>query len=283
MHKNIRFFQNFLILVLIMGQNFLILFAFCLLCVSCSETQRQHRDQFQNVDSLSISAQKSDTLIFIHRTFADTSATPNYIIEAQFPELVHYEREGIRKQFNAEIKNILDGSISSFKIFLGGQSPETGYKNDSVPLFSKLSIDYDLAYNSRLVSSIIFHFEQLDLPSDNILRFNKVLNFNLLNGETIFIEDLLQADTTLLKRLSDLTFNKLSTQMPDADTTWIRNGTEPVLENFKNFLFMLDSGSVIFNIFQVAPAEVGTIRLNFAWKELFPDSLGINPLNVKPK
>jgi hypothetical protein len=235
------------------------------------------------VDSLSFTAQKSDTLIFIHRTFADTNAVPNYIIEAQFPELVHYEREGVRKLFNAEIKNILDGSISSFKIFLGGHSPEIGADSDSLPLFSKLSISYDLAYNSRLVSSIIFNFEQVDLPSDNILRFNKVLNFNLLSGETIFIEDLLQSDSTLLKRISELTFSKLATQMPDADTTWIRNGTEPVLENFKNFLFMLDSGSVIFNVFQVAPAEVGTVRVNFAWKELFPDSLGINPLNVRPK
>lgn len=266
-----------------MIQKFLILFAVCLVCVSCSETQRQHRDQYPNVDSLTSTAQMPDTLIFIHRTFADTSAVPNYIIHAQFPELVHYERENIRKQFNAEIEKILDGSVSSFKIFLGGQSIETVAENDSLTPFSQLSIEYDLAYNSRLISSLIFHFEQVDLPSENVLQYNKVLNFNLLSGETIFIEDVLQSDTTLLERLSELTFSKLTAQMPDADTTWIRNGTEPVLENFKNFLFMLDSGSVIFNSFQVAPAEVGAVRVNFAWKELFPDSLGINPLNAKPK
>ncbi len=266
-----------------MIQKFLILFAICLICASCSETQRQYREQYPNVDSLTSTAQMPDTLIFIHRTFADTSAEPNYIIHAQFPELVHYERENIRKQFNEEIKQILDGSVSSFKIFLGSQTSEKGPENDSLTPFSKLSIDYEVAYNSRLISSLIFHFEQLDLPSHNVLQYNQVLNFNLLSGQTIFIEDVLQSDTTLLERLSVLTFQKLSAQMPDADTTWIRNGTEPVLENFKNFLFMLDSGSVIFNIFQVAPAEVGTVRVNFAWKELFPDSLGINPLNAKPK
>lgn len=260
-----------------------IFFIIWIALASCSETQRQQRDQIQNVDSLINIAQKSDTLIFIQRTFADTSDTPKYIINAQYPELVHYERENVRKQFNAEIKNLLDGSVASFKTFLSVDMPGTTIVEDTLHMMSTLSIDYSLVYNSRLITSLVFHFEQLDLPVGNRLIFNKVLNFNLLTGEAIFIDDLLMSDTTLLVRLSNLAFKKLIKKMPDSDTSWVRNGTEPVIENFKNFIFMLDSGSVIFDIFQVAPSDVGTVSVTFAWPELFPDSLGINPLNARPK
>ncbi len=261
----------------------LILFLFSLILASCSESQRQFREQIQNVDSLAVFAVKSDTLIFVNRVFADTGKTSEYVINAQYPELAHYERENIRRLFNAQIREILESSVSSFKTFISGTwSNHADNSNEArKDTVAELKIDYSIVHNSRIIIAIVFHFEQFELITHNRLHYNRVLNFNLLRGETMSIEDLIAADTTLLTRLSGIAFDKLKA-MPDADTVWIRNGTEPILENFQNFIFMPDSGSVIFDVFQVAPSDVGSVDLKFAWKELFPDSLQINALNTKP-
>jgi hypothetical protein len=259
------------------------LFLTLLILASCSESQRQFREQIPNVDSLAAFAAKADTLIFINRVFADTGKAGEYIINAQYPELAHYERENIRRLYNTQVKEMLESSVASFRTFIGGSWNNNSDATEDTPndTIAELKIDYSIVHNSRLIISVVFHFEQFELITRKRLHYNRVLNFNLIRGETMSIEDLIAADTSLLNRLSDIAFHKLK-DMPDADTVWIRNGTEPILENFHNFIFMPDSGSVIFDVFQVAPSDVGSVYLKFAWKELFPDSLQINPLNAKP-
>ena len=241
---------------------------------SCSETTRQYRETRINYDSLAASIPKSDTLTFINKEIADTNSEFHYIISCNYPELIHYENESVKKQINNSIENKLFEIIDLFKLdqeymfsdTTGMNLPENFDELESRQ--SVMFINYEVVNNSRDITSLIFNIEQYIAFTAHPITYHKTMNIDMNSGELIDLSYFIPVEDTLfIQKLSAVSYQKIMS-MNVSDSVWISNGVLPLWDNFKNYNITRDSITLTFDVYQVAPYAVGPVRISIPWTEL---------------
>lgn len=93
---------------------------------------------------------------------------------------------------------------------------------------------------------------------ENVVTFN----YDVANQEMLMLSDLFPNDPNYLTTLSDYSRQQLRASLGDyANETFIVDGTNPTVENFKNFTFTDDAITIYFTQYQVAPYVAGEQRI----------------------
>lgn len=246
---------------------------------SCTESARQSRDPRLNLDSIASSMPKSDTLFFINKEISDTNKELRYYYSCNYPELIHFENEILKRKVNYTIVNQIRDVID---MFVMGQEIEN---SDSLKARlpedyelwesknSYLFINYEIINNSTSMMSMIFNVEHYMAFNAHPISYHRTLNIDMNNGEPVDLHRYTYyiQDSMLLENISQKSFQKIN-KLKVSDSNWIVNGTLPVWENFRNFNIKNDSLVLTFDVYQVAPYAVGPVRIGIAWKELVNDS-----------
>ena len=132
-----------------------------------------------------------------------------------------------------------------------------------------LDINYK-EYNYQNYISIVFYVETYTggaHPSHQI----KTINYNYKKNELITIHTLVNNNNGILNTLSILSREYLSKIKIFSDKgiySMMINGTEPTIDNFKNFVFTSDGLMIIFERYQIASYYFGEYNIAIPYDEL---------------
>lgn len=130
-----------------------------------------------------------------------------------------------------------------------------------------LQIVYLIASSPHTVSYIFTIYEDTLGAHGN--TFFHTFTFDTETGAPLALADIFSLGVDYLNTLSSLARAKLPAIIgPDADATFIKNGTTPEEKNFANFFFDNQELVFIFPPYQVGPYTAGTQTLRIPLSEL---------------
>lgn len=130
-----------------------------------------------------------------------------------------------------------------------------------------LQITYHIASSPRTVSYIFTIYEDTLGAHGN--TFFRTVTFNMKTGAPLTLASIFSPGTTYLNTLSSISRAKLPGIIGQgADTTFIKNGTEPKKENFQSFFLENKNFVVLFAPYDVAPYSFGAQTLRIPLSQL---------------
>ncbi len=246
-----------------MLKKILIFIVVLVLFVACTESRRHTRTEQLNMDSLAEASPKADTVTFINKQILENLPDKRLNININFPQIVYYYIVESQQIFNSVIKFITDNARATFEM----EIPEKHFL-DSLPMELKndFNIEYEIINNSSSISSVLFNISQFQAGAAHPLNYHKSVNFDLHRGKLISEYDFFQ-DTLLLYKISELSRIKLLKNMINSDSSWVISGTQPLLENFRNFNIGKDSLYITFDQYQVGPYSDGSFKIGLHYKQ----------------
>lgn len=184
------------------------------------------------------------------------SITDTAIIKGYVP-YTKYEKLNIR------IDEIVKKYISEFKDTINGYKPLA----DDVKFTLEFSFD-TYEYN-EYITYVIRLFADTGGAHPN--TYITTVTYNTKTNELVTIETLNKDYPELIKKLSELSYNKLKEneiikQINSEDM--LKDGTKPTLENFRNFAFTKEGMRIFFEKYQVAPYVAGEFEILIPYEEL---------------
>lgn len=171
---------------------------------------------------------------------------------------VHYPVTNNQK-INSEISELAYNHITEFKSdaeeFFTGPEPPGGFSSWKY----ELNIDYDI----HRFSSEIFSFKfDVYMYTGGAHSIHEIItkSFNLESGEKLKLRDLFKEGSEYLNVISNLSYTQLieSGRLGDLfSENWVKKGTSPNEENFKNFTLTDNSMFFFFPAYQVGPWAAG--------------------------
>ena len=163
-------------------------------------------------------------------------------------------------KLNEEITNTINKYREEFYIELKDVSDKSYYTMD---------INYK-EYSYQNYISIIFYVETYTggaHPSHQI----KTINYNYVKNELITIQTLVNNNTDILNTLSILSrdyLGKIKIFSDEGIYSMMILGTEPTIDNFKNFIFTSDGLMIIFERYQIASYYFGEYNITIPYEKL---------------
>ncbi|WP_058481923.1 DUF3298 and DUF4163 domain-containing protein [Legionella waltersii] len=192
------------------------------------------------------------TLLLIGTTvFAGTMSsevikkeTAEYILDIKFPQ--GFQSDAV----NNSIKEFITNTQTSFmkELSLDADTPA------DAPGKTGLNITYSIPFESKNALSVqlnvsIYHRGAAH-PSNQV----EVLNF--IQDKPVKLSDLFIKGSDYLPTIAKICSQTISAKkISDAD--WIKNGTEPTLDNYKTWSFSKKGVTILFNAYQVAAYVYG--------------------------
>ncbi len=187
-----------------------------------------------------------------------SSTSPDISYEyPQFPTL--------SEDFNASISAAVNDRIAEFKKDITGNEAARKATSDPktyIPMstYSFLALWQPAQTNSRYVSFIIRFESYTGGANEN--QDLQTFNYDVTGGKPVSLADLFPGNqnylSTISKTAREQLTNSLRMSSPGYDASVQLNpGTEPTLENFKNFTFIDPAITFYFPKYQVAPGAFG--------------------------
>ena len=162
-------------------------------------------------------------------------------------------------QINTRIKKYLNTNINDFKNITLDKTKTTYY----------LIITYKEYHYKNLISYIFF--SESYTGGAHPIHLIETFVYNKDTNTFITIETLVKNNKNLLKELSNYTYKTLSNKKIFQNQTvdnMLKEGTLPILNNYKNILFS-DKGLIIyFERYQIAPYYFGDYSITVPYKLL---------------
>lgn len=189
-----------------------------------------------------------------------------YLIEGEYPQF-----PDLPKSFNDSIRAEVDRRLSEFR----ENSEENWSAREATlpesertavpdhPFFFGVRWDAE-QFNDRFVSFVL-RFDSFE-GGANARQELKTFNFDAESGREVVLGDLFPDDGRYLDRISEYVREDLKIQMSSALgggsgdgflERMIEEGTEPIAENFSNFVFNDRAITFYFPKYQVAPGAMG--------------------------
>ncbi len=241
-----------------------------------SEEARQWYDVFESVKYLlQINYYKGASAgynrVIDNRDYQKDEEFP-YEITIAYPELfssVHggenlnqYIIEENVEPVVADFKDIVDRSRGSEAI-----NKEIGYL---------LTIDYSIFTYTNSIASLTLDFYPYTGGAHGLYYFQTV-NYDFENNKLIGLEEIFKPGSGYLEFLSEYCFEDIKRQMEDMgiepDLEWIRDGTEPVEENYSHFLITAEGLVIKFLPYQVGPWASGDFSVTIPYGEIRDESV----------
>ncbi len=233
------------------------------LLIACTESRRHAKTDIVIMDSLAAIIPKSDTITLINKQIIEFLDDKRLDIKINYPQMIYYPIAESMQMFNSIMKYHVENTKNLFMMEIPTieEWPEEfkEFKNE-------FTIEYQVLNNSESLASVLYEVFQYGVGSIHGLHYNISLNVDLQRGELISDYDLF-ADSLFLIKVSDLTRLELLKKV-DSDTAWVTSGTQPVIENFRNFNLAKDSLIITFDPYQVGPFCDGSVRVALSYKKL---------------
>ena len=188
---------------------------------------------------------KDLSTVYVNNDGNFSEKTDNYEIKINYP-LTGY------KKLNEEITKIVNKYMKDFKNNLPN-------KDVTVNMKYTLIIDFkDFYYNDYV--SFVFYIEYFTggaHPNHEIVT----INYNKRTNSFIKIENLLEKNKDILDIFSKISRINLINNPGITVTSMMYEGTKPIKDNFKNFVFTKDGILLLFNYYQVAPYSQGEFQI----------------------
>jgi hypothetical protein len=131
-----------------------------------------------------------------------------------------------------------------------------------------LDIRWNAARLDGRYVSVAFESYRFTGGAHGMSRYESI-NYDLSEGRTLSIGDLLGSDPDWLVRLSDEAIAQLSERFPDGFEEWFAKGAAPDPANFACFTFTRYTITVQFQLYQVAPYAYGAPSITIRIPEAF--------------
>ncbi len=227
--------------------------------------------------STEISAEKG-----LEMSISSISQTDNfYNIQVEYPQF-----GDIVVAFNDQVSIFITGEIDTFKKNVKDNwdariatilPDQTVSENPEEP-FDFIADWKPIQLNNKYLSFVIniYYF------SGGAHGFNKVyaLNYDIIQKKEITIDDFLGSSPQALQKLSQIAVQQVTSQLQssgvqidDVLTQMIQQGTQPTLDNYRNFNFNYNSLTIYFQQYQVVPGYIGPVTITIFKNTLEENSI----------
>ena len=163
------------------------------------------------------------------------------------------------KKLNTEINKYIDSKINDFENQLDDITRTDYY----------LSGKYIVENYKNYISYAIF--TESFIGGAHPIHELFTINYDIENNEIITISTLIKYNNKILDILSKETYNILSGNKlfkRDVILEMLKEGTKPIENNFKNFLFTKDGLVIYFERYQIAPYYYGDYHVTIPYKKI---------------
>ena len=163
---------------------------------------------------------------------------------------------------DSKIKNIIFKYINEFKSMIDIDDKRYNYYS--------LDINYD-EYKYKNYISYVFYIETYlgGAHPDHVIV---TVNYNISLNKIIDIDNLIDSDSNFLDSISKLSREKLLNDKKFSSNDYIEDffldGTNPVRDNHKNFVFTDMGLKVLFDYYQIAPYYYGDSEIIIPYEDI---------------
>jgi len=185
-------------------------------------------------------------------------AKPRVYIKAVYPQLYANDVTLNIDQFNQQVTTLVQDEIAEFKNKITQNQLKTLRKSGQNSFY----IDYNTSIikpNDKPVISVRFSMQGYTTDLDHPFHYHRVLNYDLDNGEILQLNDLFKSDSNYLELIGNYARDSFMKKFPDKQM--VMDGTEPRLDNFKNWNIRADGLLITFDEYQVASKIYGAQTL----------------------
>lgn len=190
--------------------------------------------------------------------FSESGENTEYTINAQIPAISE-NNDPHALAFNNEMQTIVQGEINSFKKAVSEMPPDAASRAYS------LDVKYDLLFQNSAVASLKFEIRGDTGGAHPYLNILTV-NYDLAQSRQVALSDLFLPQSNYLEVISNYCIAELSKQ-PGCEGPF-RDGTNPTLENYRNWNILPDGFLITFDMYQVAPGASGPQTVLIPYREL---------------
>jgi hypothetical protein len=183
---------------------------------------------------------------------------PRIVVKSVYPVISSDTQDENIDHFNQLVSDVIRYETGSFRDkVLTNQSAQTNIPHDKIK--NDLAIDFNTSViktEGDPIVSIRFTVQGRIAGVSHPYHIHHVLNYDLYNGQEIQLAELFKPDADYLTMISSYSRNVLNRRLKDKSL--IEKGTEPVVENFKNWNVSPYGLLFTFDEAQVSPAGNGT-------------------------
>lgn len=201
----------------------------------------------------------SQQVTLISQPFNETNQTPPFSITSQTPQLAGSTDPRVQA-FNQRLNELVTKEVDTFRqSFLQNTAP-------TVNNGSSLDVTYTLLSQTGDLWSFIFDFSFYSDGAAHPGLYSITLNYDLGQGKELTLADLFLPTSNYLGVISTYCIAELSKQS-FFDTSF-SEGTQPTLENYRNWNITLEGLLITFDEYQVAPYAAGPQKVTVPYSEL---------------
>jgi hypothetical protein len=173
-----------------------------------------------------------------------------YDLDASYPQLESKELEA--RRFNKWIKRKVLGYVHEFRTLADAEQRR---KAKAKPQLWGLRLYYVIYYSTpRLISLRLTH-EVMEAGQMHPIAYYETISFDLQNGRQLRAKDVFKRG--YLKQLSTYSRKYLTDHYEIVNDSWLQGGTEPKLDNFRNWNIVPDGVLLSFEDYQVSSHSFG--------------------------
>lgn len=237
------------------------------LLASCSLPSRVNPPNGSSSQTPTPSAEPTPTVtvsagdqIWVEQTFAEESDSPNYEIQAVWPNLVGEPAQIV--PFNERINGWVDGAKSDFMTALNAGIDE-GQEQGEAPT-STLSIDYDLtAQRGRLFSTRLTVTSYIAIAA-HPGTFSFSLNYDAEKGIFLTLDDLFLPGSDYL----ELIHSEVDSVLQGRGFDYQPGQAAMVMAERENWNLLPEGLRINFDAYEVAPYAAGPQYVLISWEDL---------------
>jgi len=201
----------------------------------------------------------SQQVTLISQPFKETNQTPPFTITSQTPQLTGSDDPRLQA-FNQRLNDLVSKEVDVWRqSFMQNTAP-------TVNNGSTLDVTYTLVSQIGDLWSFKFDFSFYSDGAAHPGLNSSTLNYDLGQGKELALADLFLPNSNYLETISNYCIAELSKQ-PFFDSSFA-TGTEPTLENYRNWNITPDGLMITFDQYQVAPYAAGPQKVVIPYREL---------------
>lgn len=232
----------------------IVLYLLIVLLTACQP--REEHNQSENLATTKTTALSKYPGIDIESIFIKDD---NYQYSVHIPKLSS-------QRWNQEIEGWIEEAVDEFV----NEAKTNRHRDSKKNVENELYIDFEIYKVSEQFISVKFK-QMIFLEGRKSKELFSSYNFDRKNDEFLRLSDLFRDNSNYLKKLSQLSYQKLiANKKIKKQTTkgWIKKGLQPKPANFKYFFIRDDKLILLFEPEQLGPSSIGALEQDLSKNEL---------------
>ena len=223
-----------------------------------------HKAEAPKEEIIKVSTKNGISVSIKHTISTLKEGNKEYKLDIQKPILEGFENRDIERHINTQISDKIDDIHADFKKELSEWViPES--MDDSSTLF----ITATTTSLSGKFESVEFSVESFMTGSAHPSSYEVALNFDVNTGKIVSLGDVLSGDylRVISKYCKDVLGERFAADYDQYEENFGK-GSDPIAENYENFLITTNGLVVVFDQYQVAAGVAGKQNVLIPWNQL---------------